>query len=71
MTTVVKGTGGQVSVHCKGAAEQVLEICDKELVNDGEMPLENKDIVLKFIDSCNRKSLRSLCLAYKSIKLTD
>lgn len=71
MTTVVKASEGHVSVHCKGAAEQVLELCDKELVNDGEMPLENKDTVLKFIDSCNRNSLRSLCLAYKSVPMAD
>lgn len=71
MTTVVKGSNGKVVAHCKGAAEQVLELCSKQCVLDAEQDLTDKKAVLKYTEDSNRMSLRSLCLAYKELSETD
>jgi P-type E1-E2 ATPase len=71
MTTVVKGSNGKVVAHCKGAAEQILELCSKQCVLDAEQDLTDKKAVLKYTEDSNRMSLRSLCLAYKELSETD
>lgn len=71
MTTVVKGSNGKVVAHCKGAAEQILELCSKQCVLDAEQDLTEKEAVVKYTEDSNRMSLRSLCLAYKELSETD
>ncbi|NDR54923.1 cation-translocating P-type ATPase [Aliiruegeria sabulilitoris] len=65
MSVLERMTDG-LELHCKGAPEQILSICDRLLLPDGPKPMgqdERKEIA-KLADKMARDGLRLIALAY-------
>lgn len=77
MTTVVpRGDGsGLADVHCKGASEMVLELCDNRMLKDGNnQPLASADreeIRKGVIEAFARAALRTIAVAHKTMRDAD
>jgi len=59
---------GKYRVFCKGAAEQVLDVCNKRLKADGtpeDLKKEVRDEIANKIKDYAGKALRTIVLAYK------
>lgn len=71
MSTIIDVGGGKARVHCKGASEIVLGLCDRILLPNGQTePLRQprKDLIQQnVIDEFANDALRTICLAYKEI----
>jgi len=67
MSVVVEKTPGQYILICKGAVEEMMEICTDAKSNGDVVPLteELKQQSLKLKDELNEDGLRVLAVAYK------
>lgn len=70
MAVVVELPGGGFRVHCKGASEIILAVCDKFIDSNGEIVLLDKSSLNHLKDTIEQfanEALRTLCIAYKDM----
>lgn len=71
MAVVLELPGGKCRCHCKGAAEIILQTCDKVLDSTGQaVPLDEISInhLKNVIESFASEALRTLCLVYVDLE---
>lgn len=71
MAVVLELPGGQCRCHCKGAAEIILETCDKALDSSGQaVPLDEISFnhLKNVIEGFASEALRTLCLVYVDLE---
>ncbi|XP_057852150.1 calcium-transporting ATPase 10, plasma membrane-type [Cryptomeria japonica] len=70
MAVLLELSGGRYQCHCKGAAEIILNMCDKVLDSTGQaVPLDELTMnsLMNVIEGFANEALRTLCLAYMDI----
>lgn len=65
MVTLNQGEGGNI-IYVKGSPERVLTICDSQLIDGEETPLNEKEILERAADMAG-EALRVLGMAYKRV----
>ncbi|KAM4087122.1 hypothetical protein ACJW30_10G153200 [Castanea mollissima] len=71
MAVLLELPGGGHRVHCKGASEIILAVCDKVIDSDGVIVALNessRDHLMDTIEQFASEALRTLCLAYMEIE---
>jgi len=71
MSVVVKNSSGGSTILTKGAAERVIDLCDRYMAADGTVkPIDKtfRDEVDKQIGICADEQLRNISLAYRDLK---
>ncbi|MFP5363609.1 MAG: cation-translocating P-type ATPase [Thermoleophilia bacterium] len=68
MATVHRDAGGGAAIFVKGAAEQVLAMCDRQLAADGSAPALGRSAALAAADELGGRGQRVLALATRTLQ---
>ena len=71
MSVTCKDINGDRVVFVKGAADRILELCNKKLTLGGETAFSDKQHVKKTVDTMTGDALRVLAFAYKKIDFSN
>eukprot|EP00249_Psilotum_nudum_P020710 c27815_g1_i1 orf=255-3401(+) len=67
MVVLLRLKDGKHRVHCKGAGESVLQMCNSMMDGNGQIIPLDEDMLTKVIESFSGEALRTLCIAFKDL----
>ena len=70
MSVIVENGNGRHVLICKGAVEEIFDICDRVRMNGGVQPFDQKtrENVMRVTTGMNEDGMRVVAVAYKSIE---